>query len=148
MGMVKYSKYNDGFAYVLVVIDVFSKYLWLRQLKGKKEASVARAFEDIINGGQRPNRTHTDMGQEFRSRLVQSVFNNTGIQHIYAFNEVKASVSERAIRTIKTKISRYFMYKQSYRYIDKLQSFAKGYIHTIHSTIDMPPADVRPMKML
>ena len=27
MDMVKFSKYNDGFAYVLVVIDVFSKYL-------------------------------------------------------------------------------------------------------------------------
>lgn len=35
------------------------------------------------------------------------------------------------------------MYKQSYRYIDKLQSFAKGYIHTINSTIEMPPADVK-----
>ena len=37
MDMVKFSKYNDGFAYVLVVIDVLSKYLWLHNLKYKKE---------------------------------------------------------------------------------------------------------------
>ena len=45
MDVVKFSKYNDGFAYVLVVIDVFSKYLWLRKLKDKKGDSVARAFQ-------------------------------------------------------------------------------------------------------
>ena len=37
MDMVEFSKYNDEFAYVLVVIDVLSKYLWLRKLKDKKE---------------------------------------------------------------------------------------------------------------
>ena len=60
----------------------------------------------------------------------------------YAYNEVKASASERAIKTIKTKIYRYFTYKQSYRYIDRLQDFAEGYNQTVHSTIDMPPEDV------
>ena len=41
MDMVKISKYNDGFAYVLVFIDVFSKYVWLQKLKYKKGDSVA-----------------------------------------------------------------------------------------------------------
>jgi hypothetical protein len=36
MDMIKFSKYNDGFTYVLVVIDVFSKYLWLRKLRQKR----------------------------------------------------------------------------------------------------------------
>ena len=142
MDMVKFSKYNDGFAYILVVIDVFSKYLWLRKLKDKKGHSVASAFEDIFKGGRQPNRIRTDLGQEFKSRLVQSVFRKEGIRHFYSYNEVKSSISERAIKSIKTKIYRYFSYKQSYRYIDKLQSFTKGYNDTIHSTIDMPPADV------
>ena len=46
------------------------------------------------------------------------------------------------IKTIKTRIYRYFTFKQSYRYIDKLQSFAEGYNHTNHGTIDMEPAKV------
>jgi hypothetical protein len=43
---------------------------------------------------------------------------------------------------MKYKIYRYFAYKQTNKYIDKLQDFANGYNHTIHSTIDMAPAEV------
>ena len=42
MDMVKFSKYNDEFAYVLVVIDVFSKYLWLRKLRQKRRFGSSR----------------------------------------------------------------------------------------------------------
>jgi hypothetical protein len=31
--MQHYSKYNDGYNYLLAVIDVFSKYGWMRPLK-------------------------------------------------------------------------------------------------------------------
>jgi transposase InsO family protein len=142
MDFVKFAKYNDGYRYILVVIDVFSKYWWLRKLKDKKGESVAKAFETIFKEGRKPYKMRTDKGQEFRARAVQSVFKEAGIKHFYAQNEVKASVAERVIKTIKTKIYRYFTFKQSYRYIDKLQSFAEGYNHTIHSTIDMEPAKV------
>lgn len=103
MDMDKFSKYNDGFAYVLVVIDVFPKFVWLRKLKDKKGQAVVHAFEDILKDGGHPNRISTDQGQEFKSRLVQRIFQSAGIQHFYAYNEVKASVSERAIKTIKKK---------------------------------------------
>jgi hypothetical protein len=82
------------------------------------------------------------MGQEFKSLSLQRVFQCEGVQHCYAYNEVKASVSERTIKTNKTKTYRYFTYKQSYRYIDRLQGFAEGYNQTVHSAIDMPPEDV------
>lgn len=36
MDMVKFARYNEGYMYVLVVIDVLSKFLWMRPLKGKK----------------------------------------------------------------------------------------------------------------
>ena len=32
MDMIKYAKYNEGYKYILVVVDVFSKYMWLRKL--------------------------------------------------------------------------------------------------------------------
>ena len=78
------------------------------------------------------------MGQEFKSILVRRVFQREGVQHFYDYSEVKASVSERAIKRLKQKIYRYFTYKQSYRYIDKLHDFAEGYNRTVHSTIDIP----------
>ncbi|VDI23618.1 Hypothetical predicted protein [Mytilus galloprovincialis] len=74
MDMVKFSKYNKEYKYVLVVIDVFSKYLWLRKLKDKKGESVATAFQDIFQTGRVPNKIRTDMGQEFKAKRVQTVF--------------------------------------------------------------------------
>jgi transposase InsO family protein len=107
MDMVKFNKYNDGYSYVLVVIDIFSKYVWLRKLKDKKGDSVAFALKDIIKGGRKPIRIRTNKGQEFRSKSVQRLFKSTGIRHFYALNEVKVAVSERVIKTLKKKIYRY-----------------------------------------
>ena len=140
--MIKYASYNDGYKYVLVVVDVFSKYLWVRKLKDKTGSSVAYALTDIFKGGRKPNRMRSDMGQEFRSKKVQAVFKENHIRHFYSTNEMKSSISERTIKVLKSRITRYMTYKQSYRYIDKLQSFADSYNHTHHRTIDTEPANV------
>ncbi len=47
--MQHYSKWNDGYKYILGVIDVFSKYGWMRTLKSKSGAEVTAAFKDIMN---------------------------------------------------------------------------------------------------
>lgn len=142
MDMVKFKKSNQGVRFILVVIDVFSKYLWLRPLKDKKGSSVVKAFESILTEGRIPKRIRTDKGQEFRARVVQSLFKSEEIRHIFAESDVKASISKRVIKTIKSKIYRYFMHTQSYEYVNELQNFAKGYNETIHRTIDMKPKDV------
>ena len=58
-------------------------------------------------------------------------------------NETKAYVSERAIKTIKTKLYRYFTHKDEYCYLPILQSRAYSYNHTYHRTIGMTPANVK-----
>ena len=55
---------------------------------------------------------------------------------------MKSSISERTIKTLKSRITRYMTYKQNYRYIDKLQSFADSYNQTNHRTIETEPANV------
>lgn len=142
MDMVKYSSNNDGFKYVLVAIDTFSKYLWLRPLKDKSGTSVAKAFEDIFTMGRKPERIRSDKGQEFKSKEVEKVMEKNNIKQMFTQNEVKASISERVIKTIKSKIARYFTYKNSHRYVDELQNFAKGYNQSYHRTIGMTPSDV------
>lgn len=46
--MSKYSNENDGIAFVLIVIDIFSKFLWMQPLKDKKGESVTAAFKNIF----------------------------------------------------------------------------------------------------
>ena len=143
MDMVIFAESNQGVRFILVVIDVFSKHLWLQPLKDKKGPSIVEAFRTIFNEGRKPKRIRTDKGQEFRAKVVQSLFKSKSIRHMFAESDVKASVSERVIKTIKSKIYRYFTHKQSYEYVNELQSFAEGYNKTVHRTIDMSPIDVR-----
>ena len=58
-------------------------------------------------------------------------------------NETKASESEKEIKTIKTKLYRYFTYKDNYSYLAVLQSIADSYNKTFHRTIGVPPVDVK-----
>ena len=45
------SVYNDNYRFVLVCIDCFSKYAWVRPLKSKTGPVVTRAFCDILDEG-------------------------------------------------------------------------------------------------
>lgn len=62
--MVKYRDWNKSYRYILLVIDTFSKFVWLRPLKGKSGQDVANAFEDIFKTyGQSPHKIITDKGR-------------------------------------------------------------------------------------
>jgi hypothetical protein len=143
MDITKCSKYNRGYNFIWVAIDIFSKYVWLRPLKGKKGESVMKALKNIFAEGRSPSRIRTDRGQEFRSRLVESLLKLRRIEHLFAQNtEIKGNYVERVIKTIKSKMYRYFTQAQSYNYIGELQTFAGSYNKTYQRTIGMPPNKV------
>lgn len=46
--MNKYSSENEGYSYILNVIDTFSKFVWTLPLKKKDGKNVSKAFEKIM----------------------------------------------------------------------------------------------------
>ena len=60
----QFSKWNKGYRYLLMVIDVFSKYGWIVPLKDKKGESVAEAFKTIFKEGRKPQYLWVDKGKE------------------------------------------------------------------------------------
>lgn len=46
------SKFNDGIKYLLVAVDVFSKYLFVEPLEGRKAKDVVNGFERILAHGR------------------------------------------------------------------------------------------------
>jgi len=144
------SKYNDGVKYLLTVIDVFFKFLHILKLKSKTGKAVTSAFQSILKDPKylkpirrRPVWVRTDRGKEFLNRLFQDMLKREGIQFQISKNpDVKCSVMERAHRTIRDKLYKYFTYKNTYRFIDVLQVFVRGYNASVHSTNGIPPARV------
>ena len=60
------SKRKKGVEYLLCVIDLFSKYVWLVPLKDKKGVSIVNALQSIFKKSNRkPNKIWVDQGSEF-----------------------------------------------------------------------------------
>ena len=64
------------------------------------------------------------------------------MEHFYTQNELKASYAERAIKTIKSKISRYMTRHQTHRWIGILEPITMSYNSTVHRSIKMAPKNV------
>ena len=48
------AKENDGVNYLLIVIDIFSKFLWVRPMRNKTACSLEQAFESILSEEKKP----------------------------------------------------------------------------------------------
>ncbi|KAL4101314.1 hypothetical protein QTP88_021334 [Uroleucon formosanum] len=74
--MRNYSDENEGYSYIITVIDTFSKFSWALELKKKDGINVSEAFEKIIKlaisqNHQAPNLLHTDKESSAKSRKRQ-----------------------------------------------------------------------------
>ena len=105
--------YNDSYRYLLVCTDVFSKYAWIIPVKSKTGPALVEAFKVILSSGRKPHKIMTDQGTEFFNKSFQTLLKNEDIELFNTFNETKAPIVERVIRTFKTKMWRYFTVNDS-----------------------------------
>ena len=133
---------NDGYRYLLVCIDVFSKYVWVIPLKTKTGPALVTAFKKILESGRKPQKIQTDQGTEFFNKHFKDLMKEEEIQLYNTYNETKASVVERVIRTLKTRMWRYFTAKKTMRYIEVLQDLVDSYNRSKHRSIQKKPINV------
>ena len=133
--MKAFSKANKGFVFLLLVIDIFSKYGWIVPLKNKEGKTVASAFKTIFKE-RKPEKIWVDKGKEFYNKDVKDL-----IELYSTENEEKSSIVERWIRTMKEKMWKYFTDKNTNTYIDILPDLVKKYNNTKHSSIKMTPVE-------
>ena len=136
------SKENNGYKYILTVIDVLSKYAWVEPLKTKSGENLVKAFEKILKKGRKPEKLHSDKGTEFTNKLFQTFLKHKKITFFTTYNETKASIVERFNRTLKGKMWKYFTANNILKYIDVLQKLVRSYNHSRHRSIGMRPSDV------
>ena len=137
------AKYNNGQKYILMIIDVFSKYGWAVPIKSKTGLAVADALKKVLKEGASPAMLWTDKGTEFYNKNVATLLHKHNIKLYSTENEEKASVVERWNRTIKTNMWKYFSANNTKRYIDILQKLIDKYNNTKHSSIGMKPTVAR-----
>src|SRR5271163_4918561 len=114
---------NDGYRYILCVIDVFSRKAWANGIRSKRAPDVQEAFQDIFRRALAyPLSLQSDQGTEFESRAMAPFFEARRIHQYSVKSQFKASLVKRFQRTLKEKMWRYFTHKHTRRWIDVLQS--------------------------
>ena len=129
------ARYNQGIRFLLIVIDVFTRFLWVVPLEDKSSKTVMTAFTEVFSGGRRPNSIRCDKGSEFTNRWLKAFMKKTGVYLFFTKNEVKANYAERVIRTLKTMMFRYFTHNQTYKYTDVLADLVKNYNNRPHGSL-------------
>lgn len=141
--MQEFAKYNNGYRYILTVIDVFSKHAWAIPIKNKQASSVRDSMKEILKNVI-PYKVQTDRGKEFDNELFRKLMDDYEINFFMTKNkEIKCSIVERFNRTLKNKLHKYFTKIGKGRYIDVLDSILKSYNKSYHRSIKMAPIDVR-----
>ena len=127
-------KFNDGVRFLLFVIDIFSRYLWVKPLYNKTAKSVLNAIKLIFS--QRKNLKFTsDVGSGFNNKYLRKYMKDNDVYYFTTQNRPKANYVERVQKTIKVMMYRMMRKNRSYRYIDQLQNIVSSYNASPHRSL-------------
>ena len=146
--LIEYPAYkhtNNGYCYILILVDCFTKMAYAAPMKKKDKEWTSDAFESILKTfDEYPINLVTDGGLEFFNSSVRKVFDTYGINHYKTPTRTrwKASMAERLIRTLKSRLEKYFKAKKTRRWIDVLDQLVENYNSVPHSSHGLPPQDV------
>lgn len=141
--MSKYSKENNSNTFLLMVIDIFSKYLYVVPMKSKNATDVTNAMEQVFKQAKTsPQKIGADRGKEFYNSKFKKLLSNYNVKLYSTYSDKKAAIVERCIRTLKADMWKQFSYRGNYKYMDILPTLVKEYNYRKHRTIKMAPIEV------
>ena len=146
--MQSLSKFNKGIRFLLCVIGIFSKYVWVISLKDKKGITINNAFQIILDRpNSKPNKILVDKGSELYSRWssnkMKSCLQDNDIGMHSTHNKEKSVVVETFIRMLKNKFYKHRTSTSKDLCIDKLDDIVHKYNNTYNGTIKMKSVDVK-----
>ena len=131
--MDKFGRQNHGYNYILLAIDVFSRYAWGVPLKTKNINEVVAAFSHIPV----PHCIISDNGSEFVGKPFQNMLEHLGTVHQTAIlgDHHALGIIDRFTLTLKNCIYKSFIANDNVEWKDKLDDILKTYNNTPHAGI-------------
>jgi hypothetical protein len=141
------------YMYILVNVDVFSKFCWCTVIPNKNVEQLIDAYKHIWaestefdQRSRKPKYLWFDMERAVDSSKFNEFLDSKGVKLYHTYSEVKVSVAERMIRTLKEKCEKVKTEQEllgkDYNIIDVLPKVLEEYnFKTIHSTTKFIPAD-------
>lgn len=140
------ASFNHGVKYILVCVDVFSRYAKCLPLMRKDANSMVIAMKKVLEENdvfKGVSRLFVDRGKEFYNRQLQSYLESKRIKTYSVYSqETKSTIAERFIRTLKSRLYRYMTAHNTLEYVSVLGDIVESYNHTRHSVLGKTPAEV------
>lgn len=128
---------NDGTNYLLLLIDIFTRKIWVFPLKDKQAATMKTAIDTWLQSLRvKPKVLSTDGGREFWNNQVKTLLQRHGVELQLAVGTSKAAYAERANKTLQILIYKYLTDRESTRYIDVLNKLVDSYNNRGHRSLE------------
>ena len=137
------SQSNDNKRYLLLLIDVFTRRIWVFPMETKSAREMVRKLQRWLAAlDVSPSILMTDSGTEFVNAPVKALLDQWGIQWRRAVGTSKACYAERANKSFQILIFKYLTALETLRYIDILPDLITTYNTRPHRSLEkMTPAD-------
>ena len=142
----QFSRQNEGYKYILSVVDTFSRKNYVRALRTATAEETGKALNDIFESMPvKPTKFSSDKGSEFspsHPEISKILVDKFGMIIFQLKEPLKASMVERFNRTLKERIQRYFTENNTHKWIDVLQKLSHAINESVNRDIGMPPNKV------
>lgn len=139
----KQSRFNNGFGYILSVIDSFSRKSWCIPIKRKTAECTLDAFKKLhqIHIGEF-DVFMCDRGLEFTNSLFKTYLKDHDIQLWHPYRLGKVAIVERFQKTIEVKIGKYLIENKTKNFVKVLDQLVDGYNNSFHRSLQCTPNEV------
>ena len=130
---------NDSVQYLLVCIDIFSRFCWVQTMKNKTALACKEALKNVLEEMDPlfPAIIAVDRGLEFENVPVRQLLRNKNIKMIHPTSPTsKAAYAERMNQTLQNLIYKYLTEKQTNRYVNVLQDLVHTYNNRPHRSLN------------
>lgn len=140
----KLTKFNKKYAYCLVMVDVLSRQIFTKPMRRKNAEEMKEAFKELIETmPKKPLNIFSDKGREFDNKIIKDFLKEHGIEKRRSEHEAtKASVCERFIRVIKSRLYKYMDANSTKIWYNVLPKITFGINHSYSRAIKTTPASI------
>ena len=137
------AKDNSGFKYAFVAIDVFSKFMWVVEIKDKQPVECIRAMKEVLDKIGVPKQILHDNEGSFSSTAFIRLLNEHKIKQIIV--STHAPFAERAIQEFKNMVHARLdgLEINKEKWTDMIIPVLKKYNSRQHGTTALSPNEAR-----
>ena len=124
MDLIDMNTASSSYRYIMVLMDFYSSFFLLTNLRNKKAASIIKALCKCFTLFGPPEALLSDRGTEFVNKLAKKFEEETGVQHVltYAYRPQGNGKKKRSHAVIQNTLRIFAESKQSswHKYTDGL----------------------------